>query len=116
MHIQIVTLLPEIFQALKYGIPGRAQKKGKLTIDILPLRRFSTDKKMRIDDRPYGGGPGMVIQAEPVLAAIETALRYAPNTLISYRSPQGVSFNQKIAHQLSQRHNLIFIAGRYEGI
>jgi tRNA (guanine37-N1)-methyltransferase len=117
MHIQIIAVFPEIFEALNYGIPGRAQKKGKITIELLRLRDFSQDKHRRIDDRPYGGGPGMVIKAFPVLAAIKTALKKTPpNTLISYLSPHGKRFDQESAYQLSQRTHLILVAGRYEGI
>jgi tRNA (guanine37-N1)-methyltransferase len=116
MHIQIISLLPQLFQALNYGIPHRAQQKGKLTIEVLPLRKFSTGKYSHIDDRPYGGGPGMVLKAEPLLAAISAALEKTPQTVISYLSPQGKKFDQKAAYQLTQRDHLIFVAGRYEGI
>jgi tRNA (guanine37-N1)-methyltransferase len=117
MHIQIIAVFPEIFKALDYGIPGRAQKKGKLAIELLNLRDFSPAKHQRIDDKPYGGGPGMVLKAEPILLAINNALQKAPpNTLVSYLSPHGKPFNQPSAYQLSQRSHLIFVAGRYEGV
>jgi len=117
LHIQIIAVLPEIFEALNYGIPHRAQKKGKVMIELLNLRDFNHEKHRRIDDKPYGGGPGMVIKPEPITSAIHTALKRAPsNTLISYLSPHGKRFNQKSAYQLSQRTQLIFVAGRYEGI
>lgn len=117
LHIQIIAVLPEIFNALNYGIPQRAQTKGKIKIEILNLRDFSQEKHKRIDDRPYGGGAGMVIKPEPVIGAINTALTKTPqNTLISYLAPHGKPFNQTGAYQLSQRKHLILVAGRYEGI
>ncbi|MEN9917526.1 MAG: tRNA ((37)-N1)-methyltransferase TrmD [Pseudomonadota bacterium] len=109
-----------MFTPLNLSIPGRAQKKGLLKISYLNPRDFTVDKHHTVDDRPYGGGPGMVMKFEPLLAAIKLAkLRQKtlhPATLVSYLSPQGKKFNQKTAQELSQRKGLILIAGRYEGI
>jgi tRNA (guanine37-N1)-methyltransferase len=120
MDIQVISLFPEMFTPLNLSIPGRAQKKGLIKISYLNPRDFAGDKHSTVDDRPYGGGPGMVIKFEPVLAAIKTAkLRQKtlhPIPLVSYLSPQGKKFDQKAAQELSQRKGLILIAGRYEGI
>ena len=105
-----------MFTPLNSSIPGRAQKKGLLKITYLNPRDFTTDKHKTVDDRPYGGGPGMVMKFEPLLAAIKMAKFHGPATLVSYLSPQGKKFDQKAAQELSQRKGLILIAGRYEGI
>lgn len=120
IDIQIISLFPEMFTPLNLSIPGRAQKKGLIKISYLNPRDFSDDKHKTVDDRPYGGGPGMVMKFEPLMAAIKMAkLRqksFCSATLVSYLSPQGKKFNQKAAQELSQRNGLILIAGRYEGI
>lgn len=120
MDIQVITLFPEMFTPLNASIPGRAQKKGLISISYLNPRDFTKDKAHTVDDRPYGGGPGMVMKYEPLLAAIKAAKSqqqlYQTNPIVSYLSPQGKQFNQAAAQELSQRKNLILIAGRYEGI
>lgn len=120
IDIQIISLFPEMFTPLNLSIPGRAQQKGLLKISYLNPRDFTADKHNTVDDRPYGGGPGMVMKFEPLFAAIKVAkLRqkmFHPAPLVSYLSPQGKKFDQKAAQELSQRHGLILIAGRYEGI
>lgn len=122
MDIQIISLFPEMFTPLNLSIPGRAQKKGLIKISYLNPRDFTADKHNTVDDRPYGGGPGMVMKFEPLLAAIKMAkLRQKKKNLhsiplVSYLSPQGRRFDQIAAQELSQRKGLILIAGRYEGI
>lgn len=122
MHIQVITLFPEMFSALSHSIPGRAQKKGLLTLSYLNPRDFTEDKQKTVDDKPYGGGPGMVMKFEPLSQAIQAAKKVAlqaashQSVPISYLSPQGQLFNQLAAQQLAQRQHLILIAGRYEGI
>lgn len=119
MDIQIISLFPEMFTPLSLSIPGRAQKKGLIKISYLNPRDFA-DKHNTVDDRPYGGGPGMVMKFEPLLAAIKMAKLHQktlhPAPLVSYLSPQGKKFDQIAAQELSQRKGLILIAGRYEGI
>ncbi|EDP45925.1 tRNA (guanosine(37)-N1)-methyltransferase TrmD [Rickettsiella grylli] len=120
MDIQIISLFPEMFTPLNVSIPGRAQKKGLITLSFLNPRDFAQDKHNTVDDRPYGGGPGMVMKFEPLHAAIKMAktrqkrLHIPP--LVSYLSPQGKTLNQSIIQKLSRRRGLILIAGRYEGI
>lgn len=120
MNIQIISLFPEMFTPLNLSIPGRAQKKGLVNLSFLNPRDFTQDKHNTVDDRPYGGGPGMVMKFEPLHAAIELAkarqkfLHISP--LVSYLSPQGKTLNQRAIQELSQRKGLILIAGRYKGI
>jgi tRNA (guanine37-N1)-methyltransferase len=120
MDIQIISLFPEMFTPLNLSIPGRAQKKGLIKISYLNPRDFSVDKHNTVDDRPYGGGPGMVMKFYPLVAAIKMAklqqkkLQITP--LVSYLSPQGKKFDQLAALELSQRQGLILVAGRYEGV
>jgi len=115
MHISVITLFPEMFKALDYGIPGRAQKQALLKIDYWNPREFTADKHRTVDDRPYGGGPGMVLKVEPLAAAIQAA-KAVNNTVVSYLSPQGKIFDYQAAQTLMQRGQLILLAGRYEGI
>ncbi|MES2998245.1 MAG: tRNA (guanosine(37)-N1)-methyltransferase TrmD [Pseudomonadota bacterium] len=121
MNIQIITLFPEMFAALDSSIPGRAQKKGLIHLSYLNPKAFTTDKHRTVDDKPYGGGPGMVMKFQPLQAAIQAAKQHyqGPDALlplISYLSPQGKHFDQTAAKQLSKRKNLILLTGRYEGI
>jgi tRNA (guanine37-N1)-methyltransferase len=120
MDIQIISLFPEMFVPLNTSIPGRAQKNGLIKLSYLNPRDFSEDKHGRVDDRPYGGGAGMVMKFKPLLAAIKRAKLqqqvYQPTPIVSYLSPQGKRFDQAAAQKLSQRKGLILVAGRYEGI
>lgn len=117
MEFGIITLFPEMFQALNVGITGRAIKDEVIKLNLCNPRQFSTDKHQSVDDRPYGGGPGMVMMAEPLKAAIDTLKQTAkPNTTVIYLSPQGRRFDQEAAQELADRGSLILLAGRYEGI
>ena len=117
MWIGIVSLFPEMFQALSFGVIGRAIKEKRLTLAFFNPRTFTHDKHQSVDDTPYGGGPGMVMMAEPLSAAITAAKRASPKTPhVIYLSPQGQVFNQTTASQLANEEAIILIAGRYEGI
>ncbi len=117
MHISTISVLPEIFDALHYGIPQRAVDKGLLHLKHWQLRDFTTDKHQSVDDRPYGGGPGMVMKVEPLMAAIEQAKStHAGTTKVVYLSPQGSLFNAERASQNLALDHLILVAGRYEGV
>lgn len=117
MWCGIVSLFPEIFQALNLGVTGRALKENLLQIQHWNPRDFATDKHKSVDDHPYGGGPGMVMMAQPLQAAIHAAKQAAPEKpTVIYLSPQGRTFNQEAAVELFQHKALVFIAGRYEGI
>lgn len=116
MQISVITLFPEMFTALDSGIPGRAQKQGLLELKFWNPRDFTQDKHRTVDDRPYGGGPGMVLKPEPLQGAIRAAKAANNNTIVSYLSPQGKVFDQQAAQQLMSRGQLLLVSGRYEGI
>jgi len=106
-----------MFKAItEAGITGRAIERKLLELQCWNPRDFSTDKHKRVDDRPYGGGPGMVMQAQPLRKAIETARLGHPTAKVIYLSPQGQKLDQKAICTLAKEENLIFLAGRYEGI
>lgn len=117
MWFGIVTLFPEMFAPLELGITGRAQKNGLLKTNFFNPREFVFDKHHTVDDRPYGGGPGMVMMAQPLHDAVQAAKRAAPATpKVIYLSPQGKTFNQQMAMKAVDVKNFVLIAGRYEGI
>lgn len=113
----IVTLFPDMFQALQVGITGRAIKDQRLQIECWSPRDFALDKHKTVDDRPYGGGPGMVMMTAPLRAAIRAAKEAAPTSpTVIYLSPQGRRFDQDAAIELAAKSSVVFVAGRYEGI
>lgn len=119
--IAIVTLFPEMFSALTdYGITSRAIKQGLLAITYINPREFTEDNHQTVDDRPYGGGPGMVMKIEPLKAAIRQAkTSIGDNAKVIYLSPQGRLLKQSVIKQFATAENyecLVLIAGRYEGI
>lgn len=123
MKFVIVTLFPEMFTALtKYGVSSRALKNGLVDVDFVNPRAFTSDVHRTVDDRPYGGGPGMVMLAEPLLASITKAKELlagesAAPARVVYVSPQGAPFTQQVAEQaVTDNRPIIFIAGRYEGV
>lgn len=123
MNIAIITLFPEMFEAItEYGITGRAVATGLVKVHCINPRAFTTDRHQTVDDRPYGGGPGMVMRIEPLQAAVSDARRWlaeqenAAPALVIYLSPQGRKLDQQGVSELSAKRNLILIAGRYEGI
>lgn len=118
MRFDVVTLFPEMFQAMiGDGVTGRAFDKGLARLATWNPRDYTTDVHRTVDDRPYGGGPGMVMKVEPLQAAIEDARKAAAkNTRVAYLSPQGQRIDQSAVQRLAQRDGMILIAGRYEGI
>lgn len=117
LRIDVITLFPDMFNALNYGITGRAQKNNLIDIHYWNPRDFTQDLHRTVDDRPYGGGPGMVMKVAPLQATIKAAKSASQLSVItSYLSPQGRTFSQEIAFEISQRSRLLLIAGRYEGI
>lgn len=119
MWCGIVTLFPEMFRALTdYGITGRAIKQGLVQIQYWDPRDFAQDKHQTVDDRPYGGGPGMVMQVYPLRDAIQAARKAAGGPAkVVYLSPQGQQLEQsRLCEAARFEERLIFIAGRYEGI
>ncbi len=117
MRFDVVTLFPDMLQAMVGdGVTGRAFDRGLAELAIWNPRDYTSDVHRTVDDRPYGGGPGMVMKVEPLQAAIEDARRAAPESRVVYLSPQGRRLDQSVVRELAQRDGMILIAGRYEGI
>ncbi len=118
MQIDVVTLFPEMLAAVTdHGITGRAVRQGLVTVDCWNPRDFTEDKHRTVDDRPYGGGPGMVMKIEPLQKAIDAAKGKDDRAAkVIYLSPQGRKLDQAGVEELSGREKIILIAGRYEGI
>ncbi|MDM8567669.1 tRNA (guanosine(37)-N1)-methyltransferase TrmD [Candidatus Halobeggiatoa sp. HSG11] len=118
MHIGIISIFPEMFSALTCGgITARALKKELFKLSIWNPRDFTDDKNRRVDDRPYGGGPGMVLQVQPLRNAISSAVtKIGTGTKVIYLSPQGRRLDQAGVQTLLNYQNMILVAGRYEGI
>jgi len=117
MRFDVVSVMPEMFRALsEQGVTARALKQGLARLVLWNPRDYTVDVHRTVDDRPYGGGPGMVMKPEPLRAAIEAARAAAPVSPVAYLSPQGRRLDQSEAKKLAERPGMILIAGRYEGI
>jgi tRNA (guanine37-N1)-methyltransferase len=117
MRIDIVTIFPAMVeQALTAGVIGRAIERGTLIVRVHDLRAFTTDRHHVVDDVPYGGGPGMVLKAEPIFRAIEAIGSEGEKPSVVLTSPQGTRFSQAVAARLSQARRLVLLCGRYEGV
>lgn len=120
MKIDVLSLFPEMFAGVfQSSILGKARAAGKVELNTINFRRFSTDKHQSVDDYPYGGGVGMVLKPEPIFAAVEHARQASAEQSSSSRiilmCPQGETFSQKKAEQLSHEQHLVVICGHYEG-
>ncbi|WP_369178998.1 tRNA (guanosine(37)-N1)-methyltransferase TrmD [Candidatus Thiodubiliella endoseptemdiera] len=117
MHFDIITLFPEMFSAIKEeGVIARGIKKSLLAIHTWQLRDFSDNKHRNIDDAPYGGGAGMVIQVKPIRDCLHKIKQNNPDTTVIYLSPQGQKLTHKLALELSKLKSITLLCGRYEGI
>lgn len=118
MWIGTVSLFPDMFDAvLDYGVTGRAVRDGLLSVENWNPRDFTHDRHRTVDDRPYGGGPGMLMKVEPLQDAIAAAKVSAGGSAeVVYLSPQGEPLNQSVVASLAREERLILVAGRYEGI
>jgi len=130
MRIQVITLFPEEFAPLvDIGVTGRGIREGKVTLELLNPRDFAADRHRTVDDRPYGGGPGMVMAIEPLRSAIRMARARAEDIAaerageraegkarVGLLSPQGRRLDHEAVAELAQRQELILVCGRYEGI
>lgn len=118
MRIDVITLFPESLEGLAgLGVTGRAIREGRVVLKTWNPRDFATDRHRTVDDRPYGGGPGMVMAVEPLgstIAAVKN--EHAKETLVSLLSPQGRKLDQAGVNELAGRQGLILVCGRYEGI
>src|SRR4051812_6590966 len=113
MKIDVLTPFPEIFSALDVSIIKRARKNGILDLRVVNLRDYTHDNYKTVDDRPFGGGPGMVLKPEPIFEGVE-ALR-GEKTRVILMTPVGQKFDQAAARRLAQEQHLLFICGAYEG-
>lgn len=118
MRIDVITLFPDMFTAVTdYGVTGRAVQRGILDVQAWNPRDYATDNYRTVDDRPYGGGPGMVMLAQPLQEAIQAArAQQGSEAKLIYLSPQGRTLDQQGLSELAARPGLILLAGRYEGI
>jgi tRNA (guanine37-N1)-methyltransferase len=118
MNYYILTLFPDmVMDGLNTSIIGRAREKGLLSIEAVNIRDFTENKHNRVDDYPYGGGAGMVMQAQPVYDAyrhVEEKIGKKPRVV--YMTPQGKTFNQSMAEEFAKEEELVFLCGHYEGI
>lgn len=115
MRFDVVTLFPELIDTYtKNGIIGRAVENGMFDLGFVNLRDYSEDKHKKVDDYPYGGGPGMLLKPEPMFKALDAIIKH--NSYIIYLSPKGNLFNQQKAKELSEKEHIVLIAGHYEGI
>ena len=118
MHIGVISLFPDMFSAItEHGVTRRAIKEDLLTVSVWNPRDFTHDKHRTVDDRPYGGGPGMLMMVQPLVDAINAAkAALGEDTPVIYLSPQGQTLDHGGVTQLAQNDRMILIAGRYEGI
>ncbi len=115
MKIDILTLFPEFFNSLKdYSIIGRAIEESRININTINIRDFSKNKHKKVDDYPFGGGPGMVMKPEPIFDAINHVKNSSSKVI--YLSPQGKVLTQRLANELALEEHLILLCGHYEGI
>ena len=117
MKFDIITLFPEMFSAIKEeGVIARAMKKSLISINTWQLRDFSSNKYKNVDEKPYGGGAGMVIQVKPIRDCISKIKQSSPNTKVIYLSPQGKKLDQNLVEELATFESITMLCGRYEGI
>lgn len=119
MKFDIITIFPELFSSyLKESLIARAQKKKLIKINVNNLRKWTIDKHKTVDDKPFGGGLGMVMKLEPIYKAVQSLKKKnkSKKQKVILFTPRGKKFNQKTAYQLSKMDQLILICGRYEGV
>ncbi len=117
MRFAVLSLFPELFEAFgNHGMIRRAIELGKITLKTIQIRDFAGGRHRVTDDRPYGGGPGMVMKPEPIAGALQAVSKEMPDALRINLTPQGRPFSQEVARQLACEKGLILLCGRYEGI
>lgn len=113
----ILTLFPEMMeQTLSHSIMGRAQREGLISIKAVNIRDYTLNKQKHVDDYPYGGGAGMLMQGQPIYDAYQSLMPQAAGARVVYLTPQGRTFTQSIAEELAREESLVFLCGHYEGI
>ncbi len=117
MQFDILTIFPEFFESpLQEGIIRRALQKEQIDVNIINIRDFASGPHLMTDDRPFGGGEGMVMKPEPLSAAVESRTGNGAKHKVIFLSPQGRQYNQSVAAELAQENHLILVCGRYEGV
>jgi len=118
MKIEILTIFPQLFESVfSAGMVWQGSHKQAVEIEVTDLRQFTNDRHRTVDDRPYGGGEGMVLKPEPIFKAVDKAKEKCPQGVhVVLLTPQGQLFNQGVANRLVQYEHLILICGRYEGV
>jgi tRNA (guanine37-N1)-methyltransferase len=116
MRFDVISLFPEMFDALRLGVTGRAIERGLVEVELWNPRDYADDDHRTVDDRPYGGGPGMVMMVGPLCQAIDAARVAAPDSKVVYLSPQGRVLDQAAVQDMAAGPGLVLLAGRYEGI
>jgi len=117
LQVAVITLFPQMLDAIQdYGVSGRAVKKGLVTITTYNPRDYTLDVHRNVDDRPYGGGPGMVMMVQPLRDTIQAAKARLPGAKVIYLSPQGKRLDQQGVVSIAAYRDIILIAGRYEGL
>ena len=118
MNYHVLTLFPEMIESvMKTSITGRAIEEGKISLQAVNIRDFAFNKHNKVDDYPYGGGAGMVMQAEPVYLACQSVCdKMKKKPRVVYLTPQGSVFSQKMAEDFSKEEDIVFLCGHYEGI
>lgn len=113
----VLTLFPEMIeQTLSHSILGRAQKEELISVQATNIRDYTLNKQKHVDDYPYGGGAGMVMQGQPIYDAYQSLMPQAAGARVVYMTPQGRPFTQRVAEELAQEEKLVFLCGHYEGI
>jgi tRNA (guanine37-N1)-methyltransferase len=117
MRFDIITIFPEIFRGVfEFGIIRRAVEAGLIEINLHDLRDYTFDRHRQVDDRPFGGGAGMVMKPEPLFRALEAVTHQATDAAVVMLSPQGRLLTQRLAEELAARERVVLICGRYEGV
>ncbi|MFT4863455.1 MAG: tRNA (guanine37-N1)-methyltransferase [Pseudohongiellaceae bacterium] len=117
MQLGVITLFPEMFAAVtEYGISGRAFRDELMALSLYNPRDFTLDKHRTVDDKPFGGGPGMLMKTEPLVAAIKASKQQLPEAPVMYLSPQGRTLDNAAMQELARRPQAILVCGRYQGI
>ena len=119
MRIDIITIFPEMFRALDWGVLGKAREAGRVEIRVHDLRSWTHDRHRTTDDSPYGGGPGLVMKVEPLVEAVEAVTQEplpAEQRAVILLSPRGASLRQTVVERLSRLKQLVLVSGRYEDV
>jgi len=115
MHIDVLTLFPELFPGpLGTSVVGRAAERDLATVGVVNVRDFAADRRGTVDEKPYGGGPGMLMMVEPLTLALESVRR--SDSVVVMTTPRGELFSQKLAREFAECRHLVLVAGHYEGV